>query len=58
MLLKSNELKCSEEILIISSMLSVQNIFINSRNLQDKVENSKKSFSVIEGDHLMYLFFK
>jgi ATP-dependent RNA helicase DDX35 len=52
-LLKSIELKCSEQILIIASMLSVQNIFVVARNLQDKVENSKKSFSVIEGKLLI-----
>eukprot|EP01027_Heterolobosea_sp_BB2_P018679 GEZU01026281.1.p1 GENE.GEZU01026281.1~~GEZU01026281.1.p1 ORF type:complete len:648 (-),score=93.75 GEZU01026281.1:63-2006(-) len=55
MLLASGEMQCSEEALTIAAMLSVQNVFVSSRSIQDRVEKAKKRFAVKEGDHLMYL---
>lgn len=55
MLLISGEMYCSEEALIIASMLTVQTVFNISRSSQDRSEKAKKKFSVQEGDHLMLL---
>lgn len=55
MLLISGEMYCSEEALIIASMLTVQTVFSTSRNAQDRVERAKRNFAVYEGDHIMLL---
>ena len=54
-LLQSGSMKCSHEILMVCAMLSVKNVFISSKNIQDRIEHAKKKFSVLEGDHLTYL---
>jgi hypothetical protein len=49
-----NKFKCSEELLIICSMLSVQNLFYT--NLEPSVIlKSRQKYGVIEGDHLTFL---
>jgi ATP-dependent RNA helicase DDX35 len=55
MLLVSGEMYCSEEAVIIASMLTVQTVFSTSRTNQDRVEKAKHKFAVTEGDHLMLL---
>jgi ATP-dependent RNA helicase DDX35 len=55
MLLISGSMNCSEEALIVASMLTVQTVFSISRSVQDRVEKAKRKFSVIEGDHIMML---
>ncbi|XP_058774205.1 probable pre-mRNA-splicing factor ATP-dependent RNA helicase DEAH3 [Vicia villosa] len=52
MLLVSPEFNCSEEILSISSMLSVPNCFVGSREEQKEV---KAKFHSTHGDHLTLL---
>ncbi|KAF0972968.1 hypothetical protein FDP41_008820 [Naegleria fowleri] len=54
-LIQSGYMNCSYEILIICAMLSVKNVFVTSRSIQDRIENAKKKFSVMEGDHLTNL---
>lgn len=55
MLLISGDMYCSEEALIIASMLTVQTVFSTSRQVQDRVEKAKRNFAVYEGDHIMML---
>jgi len=45
----------SEKIIIIVSMLSVENIFYQPRNLKDQAEKAKRKFQVHESDHLTLL---
>ncbi|KAI5402077.1 probable pre-mRNA-splicing factor ATP-dependent RNA helicase DEAH3 [Lathyrus oleraceus] len=52
MLVISPEFNCSQEILSISSMLSVPNCFVGSREEQKEV---KVKFHSIHGDHLTFL---
>ncbi|CAL5210339.1 unnamed protein product [Lathyrus oleraceus] len=52
MLVVSPEFNCSQEILSISSMLSVPNCFVGSREEQKEV---KVKFHSIHGDHLTFL---
>ncbi|XP_071957723.1 probable ATP-dependent RNA helicase DHX35 [Antedon mediterranea] len=55
MLLVSGDFGCSEEILTITAMLQVQNIFFTPRNQKIQAEKMKRRFSVMEGDHLTLL---
>ncbi|KAI8366665.1 P-loop containing nucleoside triphosphate hydrolase protein [Radiomyces spectabilis] len=55
-LLASGEFKCSEEIVTIAAMLSVQNVFIHPpRASKDVVAEARRKFWVEEGDHLTLL---
>ena len=55
MLLTSVDLGCSEEIITIVSMLSVQNIFYRPRDKQTEADQKKSKFLHREGDHLSLL---
>ncbi|OAF71225.1 hypothetical protein A3Q56_01010 [Intoshia linei] len=55
MLIMSVHLSCSEEILTIVSMLSIQNVFYRPKNKQDKADKHKAKFHQAEGDHLTLL---
>uniref|UniRef100_T1J3C2 RNA helicase n=1 Tax=Strigamia maritima TaxID=126957 RepID=T1J3C2_STRMM len=56
MLIKSVELGCSDEILTIVSMLSVQNVFHRPKdNKQALADQKKAKFNQLEGDHLTLL---
>jgi ATP-dependent RNA helicase DDX35 len=58
MLLRSLDFECSEEILTIASMLSVQHVFVHprgSRALREKVEAAMGTFASRDGDHLTAL---
>eukprot|EP00808_Paulinella_micropora_P011979 g12987.t1 len=55
MLLAAGELHCTEEILSIAAMLSVQSVFVHPRNYAAMAEKHKKKFAVFEGDHLTLL---
>ena len=55
MLLTSVDLGCSEEIITIVSMLSVQNIFYRPRDKQQEADLKKSKFLHREGDHLSLL---
>ncbi|XP_021766037.1 probable pre-mRNA-splicing factor ATP-dependent RNA helicase DEAH9 [Chenopodium quinoa] len=54
-LLASNELGCSEEMLTIASVLSVQSIWISVRGAQKQLDEAKLRFAAAEGDHVTFL---
>lgn len=55
MLLTSVDLACSDEIVTIIAMLSVQNIFYRPKDKQQIADQKKARFNHHEGDHLTYL---
>jgi ATP-dependent RNA helicase DHX8/PRP22 len=55
MLLTSVDLSCSEEIITIVSMLSVQNIFYRPRDRQALADQKRAKFYHPDGDHLTLL---
>ncbi|KAJ1565500.1 DEAH-box ATP-dependent RNA helicase prp22, partial [Nowakowskiella sp. JEL0078] len=55
MLISSVELGCSEEILTIVAMLSVQNVFYRPKEKQAQSDSKKAKFHQQEGDHLTLL---
>ena len=55
MLIMSVHLQCSDEILTIVSMLSVQNVFYRPKEKQAVADQKKAKFNQAEGDHLTLL---
>uniref|UniRef100_A0A0K0FAG4 RNA helicase n=1 Tax=Strongyloides venezuelensis TaxID=75913 RepID=A0A0K0FAG4_STRVS len=55
LLIMSVDLKCSDEILTIVSMLSVQNVFYRPKDKQEQADSKKKKFNQPEGDHCTLL---
>ncbi|KAG9119199.1 DEAH-box ATP-dependent RNA helicase prp22 [Ceratobasidium sp. 392] len=55
MLITSVDLGCSEEILSIVAMLSVQNVFYRPKEKQAQADSKKAKFHQPEGDHLTLL---
>ena len=55
MLIMSVNLQCSDEILTIVSMLSVQNVFYRPKEKQAMADQKKAKFNQAEGDHLTLL---
>jgi pre-mRNA-splicing factor ATP-dependent RNA helicase DHX38/PRP16 len=55
MLLVSTEMGCSEEVLIIVSMLSVPSIFYRPKNREEESDLVREKFQVPESDHLTLL---
>jgi len=55
MLITSVELGCSDEILTIVAMLSVQNVFYRPKDKQALADQKKAKFHQAEGDHLTIL---
>lgn len=55
MLILSVDLGCSEEILTITSMLSVDNPFYRPKDKQAQADMRKAKFHQAEGDHLTFL---
>ncbi|KAK6166438.1 hypothetical protein SNE40_023128 [Patella caerulea] len=55
MLIMSVHLGCSDEILTIVSMLSVQNVFYRPKEKQATADQKKAKFHQMEGDHLTLL---
>ncbi|KAH9818733.1 P-loop containing nucleoside triphosphate hydrolase protein [Melampsora americana] len=54
-LLHSEKFGCSEEILTIAAMTSVQNVFMIGGEFDVQGELSRRKFTATEGDHLTYL---
>lgn len=54
-LIASVELGCSEEILSVVAMLSVQNVFYRPKEKQAQADSKKAKFHQPEGDHLTLL---
>ena len=55
MLIVSAQLMCSDEMLTIVSMLSVQNVFYRPKDKQQLADRKKAKFNQSEGDHLTLL---
>jgi ATP-dependent RNA helicase DHX8/PRP22 len=55
MLIVSVDMGCSEEILTIVAMLSVQNVFYRPKEKQQQADQKKARFHQPEGDHLTLL---
>lgn len=55
MLIMSVALQCSDEILTVVSMLSVQNVFYRPKDKQAVADQKKAKFNQPEGDHLTLL---
>ncbi|KAK3913291.1 ATP-dependent RNA helicase DHX8 [Frankliniella fusca] len=55
MLIMSVHLQCSDEVLTIVSMLSVQNVFYRPKDKQALADQKKAKFNQAEGDHLTLL---
>ena len=55
MLLVSTEMKCSAEVLIIVSMLSVPAIFFRPKGREEESDLAREKFQVPESDHLTLL---
>ena len=55
MLILSVDLGCSEEILTITAMLSVENPFFRPRDKQSQADMKKAKFHQAEGDHITLL---
>ncbi|KRY37929.1 ATP-dependent RNA helicase DHX8 [Trichinella spiralis] len=55
LLIMSVHLGCSEEVLTIVSMISVQNVFYRPKDKQDVADQKKSKFHQPEGDHLTLL---
>merc|ERR1712137_1486947 len=54
-LITSVEMKCSDEVLTIVAMLSVQNVFYRPKEKQAQADQKKARFFQPEGDHLTLL---
>lgn len=55
MLLTAADLGCADEILSITAMLQVQNVFYRPRDKQTQADQRKSKFNHAEGDHLTLL---
>lgn len=55
MLIISPEFKCSNEILTITAMLSVPNVWIRPANGRKEADAAKALLTVPDGDHLTML---
>ncbi|VDO28439.1 unnamed protein product [Haemonchus placei] len=55
LLIMSVELGCSDEVLTIVSMLSVQNVFYRPKEKQEQADQKKAKFHQPEGDHMTLL---
>lgn len=55
MLLFSAELGCSDEVLIVVSMLSVPSVFFRPKDREEESDAAREKFFVPESDHLTLL---
>ncbi|XP_062161565.1 probable pre-mRNA-splicing factor ATP-dependent RNA helicase DEAH9 isoform X2 [Alnus glutinosa] len=55
MILSSSELGCSEEIITIAAILSVQSIWVSGRGVKKDMDEAKLRFAASEGDHVTFL---
>lgn len=55
MLLAAGEMGCGQEILSITAMLQVQNVFVSPTNRHKQAQRAKLKFSTLEGDHITLL---
>lgn len=55
MILSSNQLGCSDEIITIAAILSIQSIWASGRGVQKELDEAKLRFAAAEGDHVTFL---
>ncbi|KAI5590949.1 hypothetical protein BDE02_04G045100 [Populus trichocarpa] len=55
MILSSNQLGCSDEIITIAAILSIQSIWVSGRGVQKELDEAKLRFAAAEGDHVTFL---
>ncbi|GMH30367.1 hypothetical protein Nepgr_032210 [Nepenthes gracilis] len=55
MILASGQLGCSEEIVTIAAVLSIQSIWISVRGARKELDEAKLRFAAAEGDHVTFL---
>ncbi|KAB1221979.1 putative ATP-dependent RNA helicase DHX35 [Morella rubra] len=55
MILSSSKLGCSEEIITVAAVLSVQSIWVSVRGVQRELDEAKLRFAAAEGDHVTFL---
>ncbi|XP_022955010.1 probable pre-mRNA-splicing factor ATP-dependent RNA helicase DEAH9 isoform X1 [Cucurbita moschata] len=55
MILASGDLGCSEEIITIAAVLSIQSIWTSSRGAQKELDEARLQFAAAEGDHVTFL---
>ncbi|CAN0845440.1 Probable pre-mRNA-splicing factor ATP-dependent RNA helicase DEAH9 [Linum grandiflorum] len=55
MIIASDQLECTEEILTIAAVLSVQSIWVSSRGMQKELDEARLGFAAAEGDHVTFL---
>lgn len=55
MLIAAAHLRVSEQVLSIAAMLSVQNVFVQPKNLRGTVDAARRAFAVTQGDHVTLL---
>lgn len=55
MILSANTFGCSEEIITIAAVLSVQSIWVSVRGTQKEFDEVKLRFAAAEGDHVSFL---
>ncbi|EXB88532.1 putative ATP-dependent RNA helicase DHX35 [Morus notabilis] len=55
MILSSSQLGCSEEIITIAAILSIQSIWVSGRGAQKELDEAKLRFATAEGDHVTFL---
>ncbi|KAJ9136077.1 hypothetical protein P3X46_033189 [Hevea brasiliensis] len=54
MMLSSSQLGCSEEIITIAAVLSIQSIWVSTK-AQKELDEAKLRFAAVEGDHVTFL---
>lgn len=55
MILSADAFGCSEEIITVAAVLSVQSIWVNVRGTQKELDEVKLRFAAAEGDHVSFL---
>ncbi|RZB63630.1 putative pre-mRNA-splicing factor ATP-dependent RNA helicase DEAH9 [Glycine soja] len=55
MIIAYSQLGCSEEIITIAALLSVQSIWISGKGIQKESDEAKLRFAAAEGDHVTFL---
>ncbi|CAA7042728.1 unnamed protein product [Microthlaspi erraticum] len=55
MILASGELGCSDEIITIAAVLSIQSVWVIARGVQKEQDEAKLRFAAAEGDHVTFL---
>lgn len=55
MILSADTFGCSEEIITVAAVLSVQSIWVSVRGIQKELDEVKLRFAAAEGDHVTFL---